>query len=482
MDIEKVRQLSDTELEDALARSQAGPVGRALRALDPPTQGLQHDPADAANDRADPDRPARAQARPDGADGRSRDDRSRHPGARQAEDQGRPRRERQDGQDDRRVRRAPGAPPAVQAGHPLDARSSRPTTRPTRPASATPSSSRSRGRCRRPSAGAWSRSSQRAGEHGLPGEVVAEEAETTEAIHAAAHPGRDAATADDRRPTRPTADGGGRRVIQSQTRLKVADNTGARTIQCIRVMGRSLKTDGRRRRRHHRQRQAGHPERRRQEGRRRPRGHRPHGQGIRPAGRQLHPLRRERRRADQQPGQPARDAHLRPGRPRAARPQLHEDRLARPGGAVMAVRDRHAAQPQGARDPQGRHGRRARRQGRRQARHGRAGHPPRRPAPSAARSVFRRGSPAGGVSVVVEGLNIAKRHTKPRQSAEPDDRDAQDPAGRHPRDRPAAAGQPGDARLLELRQADPDRATRPSTTAVASASAATAASSWRSKS
>ncbi len=32
-------------------------------------------------------------------------------------------------------------------------------------------------------------------------------------------------------------------MIQVQTRLKVADNTGARTIQCIRVMGRSLKTD-----------------------------------------------------------------------------------------------------------------------------------------------------------------------------------------------------------------------------------------------
>ena len=31
-------------------------------------------------------------------------------------------------------------------------------------------------------------------------------------------------------------------MIQAQTRLKVADNTGARTIQCIRVMGRSLKT------------------------------------------------------------------------------------------------------------------------------------------------------------------------------------------------------------------------------------------------
>jgi large subunit ribosomal protein L24 len=46
----------------------------------------------------------------------------------------------------------------------------------------------------------------------------------------------------------------------------------------------------------------------------------------------------------------------------------------------------------------------------------------RRPAPSAARSVFRRGSSAGGVSVVVEGLNIAKRHTKPRQTAGANDR------------------------------------------------------------
>lgn len=32
---------------------------------------------------------------------------------------------------------------------------------------------------------------QRAGEHGAPGEVVAEEAATQEAIHAAAHPGRE---------------------------------------------------------------------------------------------------------------------------------------------------------------------------------------------------------------------------------------------------------------------------------------------------
>ena len=46
----------------------------------------------------------------------------------------------------------------------------------------------------------------------------------------------------------------------------------------------------------------------------------------------------------------------------------------------------------------------------------------RTPAPSSARSVYRRGSPKGGTFVVVEGLNIAKRHTKPRQSAGTNDR------------------------------------------------------------
>ncbi len=42
--------------------------------------------------------------------------------------------------------------------------------------------------------------------------------------------------------------------------------------------------------------------------------------------------------------------------------------------------------------------------------------------PSGSRSVFRRSAPAGGIKVVVEGLNIAKRHTKPRQSAGANDR------------------------------------------------------------
>jgi large subunit ribosomal protein L24 len=42
--------------------------------------------------------------------------------------------------------------------------------------------------------------------------------------------------------------------------------------------------------------------------------------------------------------------------------------------------------------------------------------------PRGGRSIFRRGSSVGGVKVVVEGVNIAKRHTKPRQSASSTDR------------------------------------------------------------
>ena len=142
-------------------------------------------------------------------------------------------------------------------------------------------------------------------------------------------------------------------MIQSQTRLKVADNTGARTIQCIRVMGRSLKTD------------AGV------------------GDVIIASVKQAIPnaavkkgdvvravivrTAKEYGRADgsyirfdenaavliNNQGNPARDAHLRAGRARAARPQLHEDRLARPGGAVMAVR---TAQPRSPKVPEIRKG------------------------------------------------------------------------------------------------------------------------------
>ncbi|HZM73989.1 MAG TPA: 50S ribosomal protein L24 [Candidatus Polarisedimenticolia bacterium] len=38
------------------------------------------------------------------------------------------------------------------------------------------------------------------------------------------------------------------------------------------------------------------------------------------------------------------------------------------------------------------------------------------------RSTFRRGTPKSGLAVVVEGINIARRHTKPRQSQGRSDR------------------------------------------------------------
>jgi large subunit ribosomal protein L24 len=42
--------------------------------------------------------------------------------------------------------------------------------------------------------------------------------------------------------------------------------------------------------------------------------------------------------------------------------------------------------------------------------------------PARGRSVYRRGTGIEGTSVVVEGLNIAKRHTKPRQTSSATDR------------------------------------------------------------
>ena len=123
-------------------------------------------------------------------------------------------------------------------------------------------------------------------------------------------------------------------VIQQETRLRVADNTGAREILCIRVSGGS---------------------RRRYAGvgdvitatvkQAIPHGSVKKGEVVKAV---VVRTRKQFGRDDGtyiafdenaavliDPGQqPARHAHLRPGRARAARPQLHEDRLARPGGAL----------------------------------------------------------------------------------------------------------------------------------------------------
>ena len=90
---------------------------------------------------------------------------------------------------------------------------------------------------------------------------------------------------------------GARSVIQQESRLKVADNTGAREVLCIRVQ-RWLAPPLRRRRRHDRlHRQGGHPARRGEEGRGRAGRGGAHEEGVRARRRHLHRLRRERRRA-----------------------------------------------------------------------------------------------------------------------------------------------------------------------------------------
>ncbi|KAF1857743.1 hypothetical protein Lal_00014262 [Lupinus albus] len=96
----------------------------------------------------------------------------------------------------------------------------------------------------------------------------------------------------------------------------------------------------RRRRRDRRVGQGGDPEGSREEGRRHEGGGRAHRQGREARRRFGDPVRQERRRPDQQSEGADRHPYLRTGPPRAARPQPHEDHLARPGGAVMAAKIR----------------------------------------------------------------------------------------------------------------------------------------------
>ena len=175
-------------------------------------------------------------------------------------------------------------------------------------------------------------------------------------------------------------------MIQNETRLKVADNTGAREILCIRVQGGS------------RRRYAGvgdvitatvKPAT--------PQGTVKKGEVVTAV------VVRTKKEFGRDDGtyiafdenaaviidaaeQPARHAHLRARRPRAARPQLHEDRLARPGGALTW-------QPRSA---------------------------------ATTRSIVISGKDRGKTGkvlrvdpgksrVYVEGLNIVKRHQRPPQ-------------------------------------------------------------------
>ena len=181
-------------------------------------------------------------------------------------------------------------------------------------------------------------------------------------------------------------------MIQTETRLRVADNTGAREILCIRVRGGS------------RRRYAGV------------------GDTITATVKQASPqgtvkkgevvtavIVRTRKAFGRDDGTyiafdenaaviidaqnaPARHAHLRPGGARAARSQLHADRLPGPGGPVMAsrapklkIRRDDTVVVIGGKD-RGKTGKVLRVDRRRQ-------------------------------KVFVEGLNIVKRHERPRQVA-----------------------------------------------------------------
>ena len=129
-------------------------------------------------------------------------------------------------------------------------------------------------------------------------------------------------------------------MIQMQTNLDVADNSGARRVMCIKVLGGSkrkyatigdvivvsVKEAI-------------------------PRGRVKKGdvmkavvvrvaQGHPPAGRLDHPLRPQCRGADQSADGAGRHPHFRAGAARIARQEPHEDHLARAGGAVMAAKIR----------------------------------------------------------------------------------------------------------------------------------------------
>ena len=87
--------------------------------------------------------------------------------------------------------------------------------------------------------------------------------------------------------------------------------------------------------------------------------------------------------------------------------------------------------------------------------------------------------PAVEVAVVVEGINIAKRHTKPRPTGSSTDRMPKVQQGGI-----LDIAQPLPISKVmvvcaQLRPADPGQARRRSTTASASGSAGTAASGWR---
>ena len=126
--------------------------------------------------------------------------------------------------------------------------------------------------------------------------------------------------------------------------------------------------------------------------------------GVRRAGRLADPLRRQRGGAADQQARADRHAHLRAGDARAAQRAVHEDHLARAGGAVMNEKD-----------PQRRSG---------------GGDRPAATRAGAAPCI----EVLADDRVLVESINMVKKHTKPESAGRQ--------AGRHHREGDAAATSP----------------------------------------
>ena len=126
-------------------------------------------------------------------------------------------------------------------------------------------------------------------------------------------------------------------MIQMRTILEVADNSGAKRVQCIKVLGGS-------RRRYARlgdvivvSIKEALPGTKVKKGETAQGRRRPHQATSTRAPTAATSVRREQRRPHQRAARADRHPHLRTGRSRAPRQEVHEDHLARSGGALMAV-------------------------------------------------------------------------------------------------------------------------------------------------
>ena len=177
-------------------------------------------------------------------------------------------------------------------------------------------------------------------------------------------------------------------MIQMRTILDVADNSGAKRVQCIKVLGGS------------RRRYAALGDiivvtiKEALPGTKVKKGDTAKAVVVRTKReyrarrRQLHQVRREQRRPHQRAARADRHPHLRAGRSRAPRQEVHEDHLARSGGALMQRlqarrhRRRHQRQGQGQAGPRQARPARRRQGHRRGHQHGEAPHAPERPQPA----------------------------------------------------------------------------------------------------